>query len=256
MTASAPDALPDAAGEALLAACGDMVVINLPERADRRREVADQLRRIGLSFGHRRVRLLEAVRPPDAGAFPSVGARGCFLSHLGALRAALERGDEGLLLCEDDLNFAHDLPRRLPGLAAAIAAQDWDILYGFTGEGIDGPAMGADGQLIALSPEQRFPCTHVLAFRRPAIEGLVPYLEAMLARPAGDPDGGPMHVDGAYCRFRAARPDLRVLATRPAIGFQRSSRTSIAPLPVADRVPGLRAIAGAARRLRNRLTVR
>ena len=32
----------------------------------------------------------------------------------------------------------------------------------------------------------------------PAIGPLIAYLERMVARPAGHPEGGPMHVDGAY----------------------------------------------------------
>jgi glycosyl transferase family 25 len=239
------------AGKALLAACGDMYVINLPERQDRRDEFAAQLARIGLSFDHPNVHLSEAVRPQEAGQFPSIGARGCFLSHLNVLRAALERGDDHILLCEDDLNFSRDLPRRATLLAAELGRQ-WDMFYGFTGADSVGPAIDSEGKLIALVPEQTFQCSHIIAFSRRAIQALVPYLEAMLSRPAGDPAGGPMHVDGAYHWFRKDHPEFRVLAARPDIGYQRSSMTNIAPITLKDRLFGLRHLVALLRKLRNR----
>lgn len=244
------------AGDALITACGDIVVINLPERQDRRDEFTDQLHQIGLSFEHPHVHLFEAIRPQDAGPFPTVGARGCFLSHLGVLRNALEQGSEKVLLCEDDLNFSRDLPRRAAYLTAEIEKHEWDILYGFTGEGADGLAVDTEGQIITLSSDQDFQCSHIIAFRERAIKKLVPYLEAILERPAGDPAGGPMHVDGAYHWFRKAHPDLRILAIRPSIGFQRSSMTNISSLKAKDRLPVLRQIIAFSRRMRNRIVSR
>jgi len=48
----------------------DMIfVINLPSRGDRRREMAQQLARIGLDFDHPRVNLFSAFRPKDAEVF-------------------------------------------------------------------------------------------------------------------------------------------------------------------------------------------
>lgn len=238
-------------GDALVAACGNIVVINLPERQDRRDEFADQLHRIGLSFEHPHVHLFEAARPQEAGPFPTIGARGCFLSHLGVLRMALEQRAEKILICEDDLNFSRDFPHRAAYLTAEIEKQEWDILYGFTGEETAGPTVDTEQQLVILSSEQNFQCTHIIAFRQRALRKLVPYLEAMLARPAGDPAGGPMHVDGAYYWFRKDHPYLRALAIRPDIGFQRSSMTNVAAPSVKDHLPGLRQAIAFARKVRN-----
>lgn len=237
------------AGQALLAACGTMNVINLPFRDDRRREFAGQLRRIGLGFDHPEVRLFPAVRPEEAGPFPSVGARGCFLSHLGVLRAALETGADRVLICEDDLDFARDFNGRAPGLLAALQQQDWDIFYGFQPDALQPPGPG----LFEIAPDQPVLLAHFVAFRRPAIEALVPYLEAILQRPPGDPAGGPMHVDGAYGWFRAACPQMRTLAVAPSLGHQRSSQTNIAEGGIRDRLPVVRTVLRHARRLRNRL---
>src|SRR5271170_7150269 len=67
-------------------------LINLPERVDRRRELASELNSVGLSEDDERVIWMAAVRPPEAGGFPSIGSRGCFMSHLECLKSARARG--------------------------------------------------------------------------------------------------------------------------------------------------------------------
>ncbi len=83
-------------------------IINLPARTDRRSEMLEQFRRAGISEPETRLVFFEAVRPPDQGGFPTVGARGCFLSHLGVLKAAVAAGHSSILVLEDDLNFVDD----------------------------------------------------------------------------------------------------------------------------------------------------
>ena len=144
------------AGQDLIAACGQIVVINLPERADRRAEFEVQLNRIGLSFKDPSVRIFDAIRPTAREGFPSIGARGCFLSHLAVLRKALEDGAEKVLLCEDDLNFTQTFPSRARDLRAALDREDWDIFYGFTAGGLRGENLDAEGQLVALSGDHAF----------------------------------------------------------------------------------------------------
>ena len=61
-------------------------IINLIDRPDRRKEMSSQLARIGALSAN--VRFFDAQRPPDRGEFPSLGARGCFESHLSILRSA------------------------------------------------------------------------------------------------------------------------------------------------------------------------
>jgi hypothetical protein len=81
----------------------------------------------------------------------------------------------------------------------------------------------------------------------------VSYLEAQLARPAGDPHGGPMHVDGSYSWFRRGHPELSTLIAVPEIGHQRASKTDVHDLGLRDRLPILRTAMAAVRRLRNRM---
>lgn len=243
---------PAKVGDMLTDALGNLVVINLASRHDRRAEFGEQLKRVGLSFAAPSVRIFTAIRPDDAAGFPTLGTRGCFLSHLGVLRDALDSGADSVLVCEDDLNFSSSLIRRSAYLCEQLRLQDWDIFYGGASTPPGAP-VDPRGELIAVPPEHGILCTHLVAFRRTALIDLVPYLEAMLTRPPGDPAGGPMHVDGAYSWFRRSHPGLRTLASVPPIGYQRASMTDIHKPHWRDRTPVIRQIMGLTRRLRNKL---
>ncbi|SEO31304.1 Glycosyltransferase family 25 (LPS biosynthesis protein) [Paracoccus alcaliphilus] len=114
------------------------------------------------------------MRPTDAGPFSSIGARGCFLSHLAILQQALDGGAETVLICEDDLNCTRDFTERAPTTLAALAREDWAIFYGFSTPDMAGVTPLGSG-LGLLDPGQGLVCAHFIAFRRPAIEMLVPF---------------------------------------------------------------------------------
>ena len=61
-----------------------VVIINLPERIDRKREMQKQLANVGWGAD-----FFSAIRPTHPDGFESVGARGCFLSHLAVLRRTI-----------------------------------------------------------------------------------------------------------------------------------------------------------------------
>lgn len=241
-------------GEALVETCGDLWLINLASRKDRREEFEVQLSRIGLSLDHPQVHLFAANRPDEAGPFSDIGARGCFMSHLGVLRQALASRTERLLICEDDLNFTSDFVVRGDTVLSRLAREDWDVFYGFPPQ--DAVQDDAGVGLFELAPNQGVMCTHFIALRQAAIEALVPYLEAMLARPAGDPAGGPMHVDGAYSWFRREHPRVRTFVATPPLGYQRSSRTDISAPSLKDQLPLIRTVMRHARRLKNWIAAR
>jgi glycosyl transferase, family 25 len=232
---------------AFLDATGPIVLVNLPYRADRRQEFASQLQGLGLSYDHPKVQVFAAIRPETAEGFPTIGTRGCFLSHLGILRKALADGWDRVLICEDDLDFADDALARLPGITARLAGSDWAMFYGGYGDTVSGTEV-APG-LVKLDPASGVSCTHFYAIRGPAIADLVRYLDSMLAREPGHPDGGPMHYDGALCWFRKAHPQHMTLAAVPPIGVQRPSRTDIHDLRWFDRWPGFRSLTSLARKV-------
>jgi len=226
------------AADRLFASFDRLYVLNLPDRDDRRREMAGELERIGTSLEDPRVRLFAAVRPRDAGGFPNAGARGCFLGHLAMLREARDLGCHAILIAEDDCDFATGIEALLPPALDLLDQLGCDIFYG----GYDLPeGLGAADPLatplLLADCTRPLRTTHLIGFGRSAIAGLVPYLEAMLERPPGSAEGGPMHVDGAYSWFRASRPDLTTWLARPQLGHQRPSRTDISPPGRLDSLP-------------------
>lgn len=235
-------------GTLLLDSLGPMRVINLPARADRRRDFASSLATLGLTTTDPRVSFFPAIRPQDPGCFPSIGARGCFLSHLELLREARSAGNDSLIVCEDDLDFAPDCSERLPEALRQLDSTEWQILYAGHYDLPSGLGIGGSNAVAPLGPCHRVRGTHFLVYRREAISLLVDYLENMMTREAGDPAGGPMHVDGALNHFRLDHPDVRVIAAIPPLGVQRSSRTDIHPTRWFDRVPLIRDVATLARR--------
>lgn len=234
--------------EQLLSVFDRIYIINLPQRTDRRRDMQAELQRIGLGLEHPQVTLFPASFPADEGSFETRGARGCFESHLAVHRDIIERRVRRALVLEDDAALVPDFAQRYSAIHERLTAGDWDMFYSVQPlepqEG-DEP-VGQD--LLRLSPGHGFQTTHFLGFDQRLSRLAVPYLEAMQARPAGDPAGGPMHVDGAYCWLRGAYPNLSVLASRQPLAGQRSSRSDIALPSWWDRVPGLKQAATALRR--------
>ncbi|WP_308916877.1 glycosyltransferase family 25 protein [Jannaschia sp. LMIT008] len=225
-------------------------VINLPERTDRRHEVAVQLRRVGLDFDHPAVELVAANRPDAPGGFGSIGARGCFHSHLGILAQA--RAASGpVLVLEDDADFAPDAEARLDGIVDGLSRGGWDVFYGHPGpDGLGRAGQGAAGPLTTWAPDDPIRGTHVMGWTPVAAGRAFAYLDAMRGRTPGHPDGGPMHVDGAFSWFRAAHPDLTTRVTPDPLAVQRASRTDIQAMRWFDRAPILRDGAQWLRRMR------
>lgn len=195
-------------------------IINLVDRTDRRREITDQLRRVdGLASN---MAFFTAHRPQSAGGFPSLGARGCFESHLSILHEARDRGSKTLLVLEDDLDFTRDGRARIEAILDELAGRDWSFFYGAHVM----PTELRHG-LVEIPPNEPVMTTSFVAFRGAAIPALVDFLQAMSKRPAGSPDWGPMHVDGAYTVFRNLNPKHRTFAAFPSLGRQRSSPSDV-----------------------------
>lgn len=228
-------------------------IINLPNRADRRTEVTQQFADIGLTIDGERVRFFEATRLDEKGPFPSLGAHGCFMSHLHVLEDAVASGLGSILICEDDLDFAEGLTRRDLSWAPTLQAGGWDLFYGGYERLSDEVTQAVEQGLSVVPPQNGVQTAHCLGMKAPAIADCTTYLRAMLARPAGSPEGGPMHVDGAYSWFRKDHPQYTTVITVPAIGLQRASRSDIADLAWYDKIAVLRWITNRLRKAKRSL---
>ena len=193
------------------------------------------------------VELFPGIRPSEAAGFPSRGVRGCFLSHLSILKEARRRGLDSVLILEDDLVISPFVRDHFESVHAALAQQPWHFLYFGHREIVPGLVPLAlvpfDGPIVTA---------HFYAVREPSISGLVDYLEEVQLRRAGDPAGGPMHVDGALSMFRQRNPELVTRIAAPSLGWQRPSRSDIHSTWLQS-APLFRYAYGAARALRSGL---
>lgn len=219
-------------------------IVSLAHRHDRRREMREQLQKVGLADDPR-VSYFDAVRPASVGKFASIGANGCYASHLEILQA--NKGVP-ILILEDDCDFADDAATyRLPA--------DFDIFYG--------------GYLWASEPDQIATSrvvigSHCMGFSAKASALAADYLAGLLdgsvppdpvaAADPGFTPGQLAPIDGSYVWFRRAYPQLKTVFADPQIAFQRPSRTDIGEQRFFDRVPGLRIAAEFARKLKRRNT--
>ena len=228
-----------------------ILIVNLPFRHDRRKEIEGELNKIGLSFTDGSVEILSASMFTDAGNFTSAGARGCFDSHLRALKTAYNRNSKSVLILEDDCDFIDDIQNKLLHVLRHLAVTQWSIFYG--GHLSNPETVDNHSGISKIAPNESLSGAHFIAVSAKALPTLIQYLEAMRAREPGSPIGGPMHVDGAYSWFRKDYPHIETWIAEPQLGFQRPSRTDIHSLKFYDRVAGLRLMVAALRRVKRKI---
>lgn len=221
-------------------------IINLAERNDRREEMIQEFRRFNLFNLPEKAQFFTAIKPSDKGNFPSLGARGCFMSHLGVLKAAKAQNCDNVLLLEDDETFTKGLVRYQTQLIQELQTTNWDFAY-------FGHHINTKTQTNFLLHPYTKPIVqaHFLAIHSQVFDRLIDFLETLLDRPAGHPEGGPMHVDGAYSTFRQQNPQINTLAASIPLGFQRSSRSSIASRQWFDCYPATMKIVNLVRKAKN-----
>ncbi|OUR71112.1 hypothetical protein A9Q78_10535 [Methylophaga sp. 41_12_T18] len=223
-------------------------IINLPYRRDRQKEMIHELDNVQMELVSGHIDFFEACRPEDKGKFPNIGARGCFMSHLAVLKKAQQDGVSRLLVMEDDLALEKCWSSKSRELVVELEETDWDILY-----------FGHELNLEQFSGKNfcefnsNIPLTHFFAVHSRVIPRLVNFLELVASREAGDPEGGPMHVDGAISTFRLQNPDVKTIVASPSLGAQRASKTDIHTLSWFDRLPVIKTCVGILRKVKNQL---
>lgn len=229
---------------------GEVFIINLPERTDRLRQMTAELHKVGQRTG----KVWKAHKPEDAGPFPTIGTRGCFMSHLAVIMSNEKKASAGFVLLEDDLDFAGDARERFQAIMSDLKERvpNWGMFYGAHA---NVPTKGG-GLYEEIAPDVPVLTASFVCFNGWLLPYLSVYLYNMLGRPAGDPDGGPMHVDGAYGWFRRAHPEVRTFVATPVLGWQRPSRTDIHELKWFDRTPVVRDVVSAARSAKRLTTPR
>lgn len=222
------------------------IVINLSHRTDRRTAMEAELDRVGWQ-----AEFFPAIRPESPAGFPSIGARGCFLSHLAILKQARSSSVEHLVVMEDDLNFDRHFQERWPDVLTALTeTKCWSLFYPGHTLGQMRPGLWPVPHNAAIQ------CTHFMIFNHEALDKIIAGLETILSRPPGHPLGGPMHVDGAYSTIREQDPTLVTLYHTPSLGYQRPSKTDIGQQKWFDRIGSLQRAVELGRRLKSAIRLR
>jgi len=209
-------------------------LINLAYRPDRRRHALKEIKQV-IGIDLPQLQIFDAIRPGEEAGFPSIGARGCFLSHLSVLRQSLAAGHERILVLEDDIHFE-------PSIRDVSLPPHWDLLY--LGHQIMGPP-----PTRVAEPSEHVLYTHSYAISRPAMKLLVEFLEGLLTRQPGDPAGGPQPLDWAFNWFRKTAPQLSTWIMLPPVCRQAHFLSDITHRRWHDRVPWIRPFAISARAL-------
>lgn len=204
----------------LLSSFDNVSIINMLSRKDRREETEAEFKRNNFEIDGEKVSFFEAVTPSEAAGFPSKGTRGCFLSHLGVLKAALDEGVSSKLVLEDDICFTKELKNIQGDVVKELSNLDWDFVY-------LGHALESEEPRQFKRVSQPMLLSHCYAINAKCMEKLVDYLELVLTREPGHPEGGPMHYDGALNMFFAANPDFNVYYYSENLAYQRPSATNI-----------------------------
>lgn len=236
-------------------------IINLATRIDRLLEVNEELEKIGVDISHPKIQVFKATKPIDGEGWPTIGTKGCFQSHLAVLTDALKNQYERILILEDDVNFIDDFNNKLDGALTQLKNTSWDIFYGgyrVPDESNLLPLLQSANdahfeKLMSPSPDTQIICCHFVAFNKATVAALVPYLEQLSSRPMGHPEGGKMHLDGAYSWFRKNNPAVKTYLSALELCYQRSSATDIHELKWFDVLPFFKTATSTVRKIKNQL---
>lgn len=223
-----------------------VAIINLAERSDRREETVQEFRRIGWTIENDKIKFFNAIRPMEADGFPSVGVRGCYLSHYNVVKQAKCDNLSNILIMEDDIAFIKNIDKCAYDLATGLEKTRWGILY--LGHEYQ-PEIPSGNLLEKLYTP--LPLAHFYAINSRIYDRFLDFLEQLLQRKPGDPMGGPMHYDGAISTFRMQNQDIETYVVMPSLGYQRSSCTDLHKLSYLDEWPILVPVTRQFRRFKN-----
>lgn len=222
-------------------------IINLAFRQDRRDETREEFARFNLPIDNEKIYFIEASCPDDAAGFPTAGTRGCFLSHLGILKNSQKDKLRNLLILEDDITFSSELLEISSEALSKLETKDWDIAY--FSHSFDEPQTPLEWRIL----DKNMLCAHFYAVNGKCLDDLINFLDTVLTRPPGHPEGGPMHYDGAINMFRQQNPEKNIFYFSKNLGFQRPSKTNIHKTGFLDNTPVIRGVVPIFRKIKGAL---
>lgn len=204
-------------------------IVSLPDKHNLRQQTIEEFNLVGWNIDNSRINFFDAIRPDDRLNFASIGARGCYESHLQLIKKFLSSTSDNcggnLLIFEDDISFEVNLSTTPETVAEILERNDFDIFYfGFKSSHIKPPEDGLE--IFSPSPGTPIRTTHFYALHRRCLKNFIAHLEGILC--GTHPESlGHMHYDGAISWFRKLNPDLKTFVCNPSLGSQRPSRSLI-----------------------------
>jgi glycosyl transferase family 25 len=221
-------------------------IINMVSRKDRRNETEVNFSRHGFPVNTQEVSFFNAISPAEAKGFPNPGVRGCFLSHMNILEEAKNAKVDKVLVLEDDIQFAKKIVQEGALAVEQLDDLDWDIVY-------FGHALGDTSDDVRWEKvTEPMLLAHFYAINGKTLERFTQFLKLLLERPPGDPQGGPMHYDGAINTFMQQNEDIKVFYCSKNLGYQRPSKTDLHELSIVDKSIFLRPIMVVYRKIKQR----
>ncbi len=162
---------------------------------------------------------------------------------------AIAANHSSILILEDDVDWTDVALNPNTGVSSSLINAQWNFLHG----GMGGERVGKETPVLLkkVEPEQGLRLSHFIGLRgADTISTAHRYLSNILARPAGSPDGGPMHVDGAYSWLRKDHRDIESYICVPSIAMQRPSASDITPSTGYKAPPLVRQTLGVIRKIR------
>jgi hypothetical protein len=227
-----------------------LYLINLPERHDRRVSAIRELKSVGTTTDCPNLEIFAAIKPAEAGEFPSIGALGCVLSHLAILKTAQKRQLANVLIMEDDVGFSPYFIKHQAEILEQVAQQQWDFLYLGHVRPSHRP-VNPEQSPVEWQPQPGtvpLSTTHCVAIKGAMFAPLIDLIDQAITRPLGHPQGGPMNIDGLYSTFREQHPEVITLIAQPCLALQCSSPSDLAGVKWwFDRLPIFRQVASVGR---------
>ena len=175
------------------------------DRPTRQAHLGAELERVALPF-----EVLVSQRPTDAGGFSSIGFRGCFESHLRAMRTALDDGVDVAIFVEDDAVIASRFLELLPEIQRELVGLDWSVLLlGYLGDQSPGRHFPIEqvSTHVARAHHWEFTGSHFVAVNSRYLGALIEHFESRLR-----PGGHRISVDGILNEFRHSSGHPTLLA--------------------------------------------
>jgi glycosyl transferase family 25 len=224
-------------------------IINLVDRTDRRQQVEQEFKSIGIHIPNDKIRYFSAQRMTERGGFVDVGTRGNYDSHRAVLKLAVQDRLSNILVVEDDVSFRSIGNAFKDQLVAQLSRQEWDVVCLGYAKPDDKSLTGDTLQQLQTD----FLGAQLYGVNQTFIPRMIDYMNDCETRKHGDPFGCPMPADGIYNQARRVLPDVRMLISGANLAHQRSSRTDVARPSIIDRAPLLRMFAPQIRNFKHRL---